>query len=300
MWMLPRFPEEVLEEHDETVTVREGRGAIVRRLKDPDGMSMPEFLRYPVETRADWEALKNRWDPADPDRFTGNWDERVARWREQGTMIMLQGPRSPSLFGFVRELMGPERAMCAFHDDPGLVHDMMEFNTVFMEQFMPRVVANTPVSAVYFWEDMAYRGGSLLSPRMFREFMVPRYRRLTDLARQLGVEMILVDSDGDISELIPLWLEAGINGMYPMEVAAGMDVVKLRREYGRDLVMTGGIDKRVLASDRAAIDAELKRTIPVTEKGGYIAHLDHAIPHNVPYENFLYYWAQKKRMLGVG
>ena len=108
-----------------------------------------------------------------------------------------------------------------------------------------------------------------------------------------------LDSDGNVEELIPLWLESGINGVYPMEVAAGMDVVKLRREYGKDLLMTGGIDKRVLARDRKAIDEELEAKIPLAEQGGYIPHIDHAIPHDVPYENFAYYWERKKEWLGL-
>lgn len=129
--------------------------------------------------------------------------------------------------------------------------------------------------------------------------MIPRYRRITDLAQSKGIDLNFVDCDGNVEELIPLWLESGISGIYPMEVAAGMDVVKLRSEYDKDLLMTGGIDKRVLAQDRKSIDAELEAKIPLTEKGGYIPHIDHAIPHDVPYENFAYYWERKKALLGI-
>ena len=149
------------------------------------------------------------------------------------------------------------------------------------------------------WEDMCYRNGPLISPSMFREFMLPRYCRITGLAQSRGVDLSFVDSDGDVEELIPLWLESGISGVYPMEVAAGMDVVRLRREYGKDLLMTGGIDKRVLARDRKAIDEELEAKIPLAEQGGYIPHIDHAIPHDVPYRNFAYYWDRKKELLGI-
>ena len=146
---------------------------------------------------------------------------------------------------------------------------------------------------------MCYRAGPLISPAMFRAFILPRYRRIMDLVRSRGVHAIFVDSDGDVSQLIPLWLEAGINGVYPMEVAAGMDVVALRREYGRDLRMTGGIDKRVLAEGREAIDRELAAKLPLAQEGGYIPHIDHAIPHDVPYENFAYFWEKKVALLGL-
>lgn len=299
LWMRPRFAEEVIGEDDEYVTRRTDRGVVQRTPRDPDAMSMPEHISYPVTGRADWERLKARFAAADSGRFPADWDERCADWERRGTVVILQGPRSPSLFGFVRELMGPERALIAFHDDPSLVHDMMETSTELVLQLLPRVLAEAPVSSLYFWEDMCYRSGSLISPRMFRQFMLPRYRRITDLARSCGIDVIFVDSDGDVSELIPLWLEAGLNGVYPMEVAAGMDVVALRCEYGRDLLMTGGFDKRVLARDRAAIDAELERVLPVVESGGYIPHVDHAIPHDVPYELFAYYWQRKKELLGI-
>jgi uroporphyrinogen decarboxylase len=260
---------------------------------------MPEHLEYPVKSRADWEVLKKRYDPTDPARLPVSWDRDCARWRREGPVLLFQGPRSPSLFGFVRELMGPERTLYAFYDEPDLIHDMMEFNTEFVLGLLPRVLDEAPITTIFFWEDMCYRSGPLIAPTMFRQFMLPRYRRITDFARSRGVDAIFVDSDGDVSQLIPLWLEAGINGVYPMEVAAGMDVVKLRRQYGRDLLMTGGIDKRVLAQGRREIDEELHAKIRLAEEGGYIPHIDHSIPHDVPYELFAYYWSRKKALLGI-
>lgn len=297
--MLPRYAQEVVAEDERTVTTRTDRGVLQRTLKSPDEMSMPEHIAYPVQTRADWEALKRRFDPTDPARFPVGWAAQCAQWRQDGPVLIFQGPRSPSLFGFVRELMGPERTLYAFHDDPALVHDMMEVSTEMVLGLLPRVLDEAPLTAIFFWEDMAYCAGPLISPRMFKQFMVPRYRRITELARSRGIDTIFVDCDGDVTHLIPLWLEAGVNGVYPMEVAAGMDVVALRRQYGKRLLMTGGIDKRVLAQDRAAIDAELERKIPLAHEGGYIPTIDHAIPHDVPYENFAYYWERKKQLLGM-
>jgi len=300
LWMLPRFEQRVLAESEESVTTVTDRGIVMRQLKDPESMSMPEHLAYPVTSAADWQALKKRFDPADPARFPAGWRDRCRGWHVQQPVLLFQGPRSPSLFGFVRELLGPERALLAFYDEPNLVHDMMEYAAAFFIDVFLRTTEHAPVTTLFFWEDMCYRGGSLISPALFREFMVPRYRRVTDVARSKGVEVIFVDSDGNVEELIPLWLESGINGVYPMEVAAGMDVGALRRRFGRDLLMTGGIDKRVLARTRDDIDVELESRVRVAEQGGYIPHLDHAIPHDVPYANFAYYWQRKKALLGIG
>lgn len=299
LWMLPRYEKRVICENEESITRLTERGIVMRTFKSPDRMSMPEHIEYPVKERADWEKLKKRFDYSEPARFPANWEDKCERWRREGPVVVFQGPRSPSLFGFVRELLGPERTLYAFHDEPELVHDMMEFNTEFTVNLLHRVLDEAPITALFFWEDMCYRSGPLISPKMFREFMLPRYLRITDLARSKGIDTIFVDSDGNVEELIPLWLDSGINGVYPMEVAAGMDVVKLRQQYGKELLMTGGIDKRVLAQDRKAIDNELEKKLSIVEQGGYIPHIDHAIPHDVPYENFAYYWERKKSLLGL-
>ena len=108
-----------------------------------------------------------------------------------------------------------------------------------------------------------------------------------------------MDSDGDIRELIPLWLECGINCFLPLEVAAGMDVVKLRAQYGRDVLMIGGFDKRILAQDKQEIRQELERIRPVIEGGGYIPNCDHGVPHDVPFENVCFFVEYLKSIYGM-
>jgi uroporphyrinogen decarboxylase len=99
-----------------------------------------------------------------------------------------------------------------------------------------------------------------------------------------------VDSDGDVSELLPIWLDWGWNCVWPMEQAAGNDVVEYRRKYGKDLRMMGGMDKRVLArGDKAEIQAMVERVTPLIQEGGYVPTVDHGIPHDVSLESFLFY-----------
>ena len=203
LWMVPRYEEQVLAEDEQYVTRRSDRGQIMREPKSPDTMSMPEHLEYPVKSRADWEALKRRFDPGQADRFPADWADRCARWRVDGPVLVFQGPRSPSLFGFVRELMGPERTLYAFYDEPDLVHDMMEYNTEFILGLLPRVLDEAPLTSIYFWEDMCYKGGPLISPAMFREFMLEPYKKITGALHDHGVHLIFVDSDGDSGPLIP-------------------------------------------------------------------------------------------------
>ncbi|MFW6163468.1 MAG: uroporphyrinogen decarboxylase family protein, partial [Planctomycetota bacterium] len=139
------------------------------------------------------------------------------------------------------------------------------------------------------WEDMAYKTASLISPGHVRRMMLPNYRKVTDLLHRAGIDIVMLDSDGNVEELIPLWLEAGINYIYPMEVAAGMDVVRLREKFGRDLIMGGGMDKRILASTPEAIDGMIDAKRDLILEGGYVPGCDHALPPDIPWANFLHY-----------
>jgi len=129
--------------------------------------------------------------------------------------------------------------------------------------------------AVCLWEDMAYKTASLLGVRQVREFMLPRYRLMTQKLRDKGVPFILLDSDGCIRDLIPLWLEAGIDGVVPMEANAEMDVAAYRAQYPT-LLMMGGVDKRALAFGRDAIDHEIDKIRRTIASGGLIPFFDHA------------------------
>jgi uroporphyrinogen decarboxylase len=130
--------------------------------------------------------------------------------------------------------------------------------------------------------------------------MVPRYKRITEVLHKHGIKFIFVDCDGNHEELTPLWLESGVNGVYPLEITAGMDPVKCRKEYGKDLLMIGGMDKRVLSKDKAAIKEEVMSKVPwLVEQGGYIPSVDHSVPPDVPYENYQYYMGLMKEVIGV-
>ena len=302
--MIPPFEELVLKEDDNTITKTDKMGMTYRIFKDNPELSMPEFIDSPVKSPADWKDIKKRFDPNLAERYPADWEQQVKIWEKEEPILRLYGLVAnyyggPSLFGFVRMLLGEEQVHYAFYDEPKMVEDMMETATDFALAVLSKALKEAPITVCQFWEDMCYKQGSLLSPDMFRKFMIPRYKRITCMMRDAGVDIIFVDSDGNVEELIPLWLEAGINGIFPMEQAAGNDIYAYRKRYGKNLLMTGGIDKRVLAQDKAAIDRELQEKIPLAFEGGYIPTIDHSIPPDVPYENFLYYFQKKKEMLGV-
>ena len=120
---------------------------------------------------------------------------------------------------------------------------------------------------------------------------------IEDFFKKNGVEFVMVDSDGNVESLIPLFIEAGLDGYHPMEVAAGMDPVKLRKKYGKQLIFMGGVDKYEIAKGKYEIKKELKRLEPVINGGGYIPFLDHEVQPGVTLEAFKYYLNLKRKIL---
>jgi len=154
---------------------------------------------------------------------------------------------------------------------------------------------------VRMWEDMCYRDGPLLSPQMVREHMAPHYRAITRLLAEYGIDVVILDCDGKIDELIPIWLEAGVNCHFPIEVGTwNADPLELRRRFGENLLMMGGFDKRILAAGPAAIDAEVERLAPLAEEGGFIPFCDHRVPPDVPLRYYLHYVERAKQVFGHG
>ena len=144
---------------------------------------------------------------------------------------------------------------------------------------------------------MCYNMGPLVSVRHFQEFMVPRYKKVADMLKNYGVELNMLDCDGDITLLVPGWLDAGITCMLPVE-ARHTDIYNLREKFGRRVLLLGGVNKLALIAGKKAIDKELERLTPLLKEGGYIPTVDHRCPPEVSYETYLYYLKKKRELIG--
>jgi len=150
---------------------------------------------------------------------------------------------------------------------------------------------------VSIWEDMCYKNGPLISPKLFEEFMLPCYKKVTSLIRSKGVDLIMVDTDGNHEPITELFMEGGVNCMYPLEYICELDAVKLREKYGRKLRLVGNIDKMALVAGPKAIDKELERVMLLIEEGGYIVSVDHCVPADVPFQHYVYYIKKLKKII---
>lgn len=244
---------------------------------------------------ADWAGLRDHFQPDIAARYPANWDAEMLGLRGSDAVRVLVGP---SMVGDLVMTMGFENFGLQTFDAPEMITDILDARTMLAETILEKAVADLDFDMLWFWEDMAFRNGPFLSPAAYESLALPFYLRLVKWFASKGGEIFALDSDGDVRGLIPVWIKAGINHIWPLEPFAGMDVVALRREYGHAFSMRGGIDKFVVAQGKDAIDRELDRICPVVQDGGYIPHLDHMLPH-ASFENFCYYMEQKKKLIGT-
>jgi len=295
--LLPAFEPQVIEERGENWVIQDADGALSEQLKPEYGASIPRYIRYAIQTRADWERMRDeRLDPSHPDRVPPHLDALTRRLNAADYPVTIF---VGSLYGWIRNWMGVENLSLMLYDDLPLVEEMMEHLTRLTLSVLERLAGRgLRIDRADWWEDMCFRSGSLLSTRLFSRLMVPRYTRITDFLRQeFGTEFNQLDCDGNIHQLAPLWLDGGINVMFPVE-AAHTDPLRLAQQLGTRGIQRGSFDKRALIEGPAAIDAELAKLQPLVERGDVIPHTDHLVPPDVPFDHYVYYRRKKLELIG--
>ncbi len=285
----PLFDETVIEDQGETQVVQLGDGTRVCRHKTMS--SIPSHVGHLLTDRESWAAhYKPRLQPDSPGRYPTDWTAFDALASDDGRDHVLILPGG-SLYGWIRNWMGVEGVSYLIYDDPALFEEIVETVAMNITAVLQRTLQRGGrFDACLLWEDMSYNKGPLISPAHFEQFLSPRYRRITDLLGRFGVETIIVDSDGRCDELIPLWLDVGVNGLLPFEIGTtGADPLEYRKRFGRDLRIIGGFDKRILAGGRSEIDRELDRLAPLVADGGYIPTCDHKVSPDIPLDNYRFF-----------
>jgi len=299
---VPPFQYRVLGDTAEYLTFVDERGRTRRGLK-VDGkwtsICMDTYLDFPVKDRATFLEMRKRYEGAPSARYPAEpeWQAFVERSRKGDIPYCINHIWGD--FGFysmLRDWCGTEGISMLFYDDPALVHECLEFLEDYILKLYERALHEARFDYIVIHEDLAGKGGPLIGPELFREFILPHYRRYVRLLKDSGIQVVLVDTDGDFEALIQVFLEVGVDGFTPMEVAAGMDPVSMRRKYGKSFCMMGGVDKREIAKGQPAIDREVARLAPVVAEGGYIPCIDHAIPPDISLAGFEYYLERKRKV----
>jgi uroporphyrinogen decarboxylase len=295
--LCPDFGWTLIEDKVDHEIVRQHDGVTVLRKKFMG--SIPEHQGHLLVDRASWnEHYKWRLDPKHPDRHPRDWTEFEHHFKT--TPAKPSVAWAGSLYGWLRDWMGVEAISYLVYDEPELFEEMVVTLAELTLNALEQAFAHgARYDAASMWEDMCFNTGPLLSPPLFRQFLVPQYRRITSLLAKHGVDIVWLDCDGKIDELLEMWLDAGVNTMFPIEVGTWKaDVISYRRRYGSRLKIIGGFDKHILADSFSAIEREVDRLAPLVEEGGFIPTPDHRVPPDVPLRNYQHYIRTARKVWG--
>ncbi|MCC6579583.1 MAG: hypothetical protein IT440_04020 [Phycisphaeraceae bacterium] len=301
--MMPEFEEKIVEERADSRIVQDWKGNVCEIGKEfmpGDLRGAPDFctrswLKCPVESRADWDDMKRRYNPDEPGRFPADFKQNCAKLkhRTHPLGLVFSGP-----FWQLREWLGFENLCMLFLDDPAMAQDMVDFWQQFVHEMLSRLFEHVVPDYMMINEDMAYKEKPMIGPDMCRKFLSRCWTDWSKLCKQAGVPVVGVDSDGRVDELIPVWIECGMHWNSPLEVAAGNDLPAFRRKYGTRMSYSGGVDKRMMAKGGKALRDEMARLEPVVKAGGFIPSCDHGVPSDVSWPDFVEYSRLLAEMTG--
>jgi len=302
--MIPGFEEKILEHKNGHFIAQMATGEVVEvsdtydfsYLKRAKDFVTRKWHKFPVENYKDWEDIKRRYDPESPERYPANLDEvsKILKDRDYVLNIGIHGP-----FWKLREWCGFENLCILMATEQDFVMEMVNFWKDFVLETLDPILQKVEYDSIIINEDMAYKEKSMISPEMARKFLLPLWVEWCERIKKSGCPVVGLDSDGYIGELIPIWIEAGINCTVPVEIAAGNNPVEYRKIYGKNIAYRGGIDKRKIAKGGKEIEQEMYKIIPpLLKDGGYIPGCDHGVPHDISLQNFINYGELLAKLTG--
>lgn len=292
--LYPAFERKVLEQKaDGGQVIRDEQGLIV--LVKPGVVSIPAEIGTTLTDRDVWEKEylpRLQWEA---ERIDTSLFESL---KDDSQRQLPVGLHCGSLMGYMRNLLGVEELSYLYVDDPELYEEIANTLAGLCYQSVKAILeTGAKFDYAHFWEDICYKNGPLVSPDGFRQMIGPHYRKITNLLKEHGVDIVSVDCDGWIDALLPIWLENGVNTMFPIEVGTwNASIAPWREKYGKDLRGVGGMNKTVFARDYQAVDQEVERLRPLMELGGYIPCPDHRIAPDAKFENVQYYCEKMKSL----
>ena len=296
--LAPPFETRVLEEYpDGGRKVLNPEGVVV--LEKRGVVSIPMEIDHLFKGRAEWEEHFKPRLQFSPDRIDSLGIQAL---RAGGVADQPIGIYCGSLYGFIRDMLGVEGISYLYADDEELYVEVIDTVAELCYRLVEaslEAAAGIRFDFAHYWEDICFKNGPLVVPRIFDELVGPHYRRISDLLSRHGVELVSLDCDGMIDSLIPTWLANGVNTMFPIEVGTwDASIGPWKEKYGRAIRGVGGMNKVVFSRDRAKIDRELERIAALVELGGFLPCPDHRIAPDAKYENVRYYCERFRKLFG--
>lgn len=290
---LPAFVSRTIDDNERWKTTTDEYGFTVRTLKEQS--VTPRVYYYTsgsVTTRADWEKLIARYDAHDPRRKPRTWGPEL--WEHlngSSSPVSLRidwGPGRGAKNGYA---LGLQPFLETLMDDPAFAKEMLDFWADFVIAIARDWFEHVHFDFVFFNEDgMGYKNSTLVSPAMYKAIWQPAMRKVIDFLHGYGVDIIAYYSSGNLRPLIPTLLDLGVNLHFPLEVAADMDALELRREFGHDIRLIGNIARQALMDGPAAVEQEFQRKAPaLMADGGYIPAVDDIITPDMTFASYQRY-----------
>ena len=296
IWIHPEFEYRVVEESASHQVIMDGNGLLAEVPRDGHA-TIPHFIKSSIQTPDDWKKVKEeRFRLDDPVRVANVEVMQKAHPADRDYPL---GVHCGSMIGRIRDLLTFEGLAYACFDYPEMVEDMVETACQLVENMLDQVLPHMQFDYALGWEDIAFKNGPIVSVDFFESVVVPRYKRIGKRLRAAGIDIWYTDCDGDVRPLLPGFLDAGINCLFPFEVNSCVHPKVLLDEYGKDLRIMGGFDKLEMIKGRDAIKAYMESLAPCVERGGYIPFCDHRCPPDVDQDDYIYYLDLKQEMFGA-
>ncbi len=296
IWMHPGFETRVVEDRGDTQVLMNSDGLLAEVPKDSHD-TIPHYLESSIKTPDDWQKVKDgRFRRDDPARSI---DVDALKAKHPADRDYPLGINCGSMMGKIRDMLTFEGIAYAIYDYPEMLEDMVETACLLVEDSLDQLLGVFDFDFASGWEDIAFKQGPIVSLDFFTEVVVPRLSRIGRRLHDHKIDIWYTDCDGDPSVLIPGWLQAGLNTMFPWEVNSAGHPSQTLQKYAPELRIMGGMDKMILASGRDEIRRYLSTLLPLVERGGYIPFCDHRCPPNVPEDDYLFYLDLKQELLGL-
>ena len=294
-WLLPPFEEKEIGRSGNKIIIQNKDG-LTGEVLESGTSSIPHYTKSSVETPDDWKRVKE-------ERLCVNIPERTI----DVAQILKDHPNDRdyplgincgSMIGKVRDMLTFEGICYAYADYPDMLEDMVETCCVMVEHALDQLLGKVDFDFASGWEDICFNYGPILPPSFFNEVVMPRYKRISKKLHANGIDLWYTDCDGDVRPLMDMFLESGINCMFPYEVNSCVHPGELMDKYPNLRIM-GGFDKMQLIAGPQAIKAYMESLVPYVERGGFIPFCDHRCPPDVTPANYLYYLDLKEKMFGL-
>ena len=295
LWMDPPFEHKEIERQGSHIIIQNSDG-LTAKVPADNHSSIPHYTDSSVKTPEDWNKVKaERFKLTGPGRILNV--EQLIKDHPSDRDYPL-GISCGSMIGKIRDMLTFEGVCYAWADYPDMLEDMVETCCQLTENMLAQVLGKIDFDYASGWEDICFNYGPILPPSFFQDIVAPRYKRICKKLHAHGIDLWYTDCDGDVRPLLPIFMESGINCLFPYEVNSCTHPGELLDQY-ENLRIMGGVDKMQLIAGPEAIKSYLESLVPYVERGGFIPFCDHRCPPDVTPENYLYYLDLKEKLFGV-